>query len=130
MNYREIISWAEDKIENEKKTKAFDIEVDENFPIRIFNESNDAVRELVLETCDTTTRTPMCEINVLNNEDMLILKKKYDNLKSNHEALIELLKVAYNNPNKFSEVVYRKMSKMKSFDIANYDFVDWLKSIH
>ena len=51
-------------------------------------------------------------------------------MKLNNEALIKLLKIAYNNPNKFSEVVYRKMSEMKSFNIANYDFVDWLKYIH
>ena len=31
--------------------------------------------------------------------------KKYDDLKSNNEALIKLLKLAYNNSNKFSEVV-------------------------
>ena len=113
MNYREIISWAEDKIKHEERRKAFDIEVDEIFPIRIFNESNDAVRELVLETCDTTARTPISEINILNNEDMLTLEKKYDNLKSDIKKASDYLQKAYDNTMYFADYVNKEIEEVK-----------------
>ena len=128
MNYQEIISWARDKLEQEKRQNQFDIDTN-IFPIRPINTQNDAVRELVLECCDNTARTPLCEINVLNNEDMLLLEKKYENLKSENKALIKLLKVAYHNPNKFSEVVYRKMSEMSVKDVSLCDFVECAKTL-
>lgn len=113
MTYREIIKWAEDKIEHEERQKAFDIEVDEVFPIKIFNKSNDAVRELVLETCDTTARTPISEINILNNEDMLALKKKYDNLKSDIKKAINYLQKAYDNTIYFADYVNKEIEEVK-----------------
>ena len=126
MDYREIISWANNKLEQEERQNQFDIDMN-IFPIRPINTQNDAVRELVLECCDNTARTPLCEINILNNEDMSLLEKKYENLKSENKALIKLLKVAYNNPNKFSEVVYRKMSEMGIKDVSLCDFVECAK---
>lgn len=60
---------------------------------------------------------------------MIILKKKYNDLKLNNESLIKLLKVAYYNPNKFSEVVYRKMSEMGIKDVSLCDFVECAKNI-
>ena len=95
------------------KQDIFDIEVDEIFPIRIFNESNDAVRELVLETCDTTARTPISEINILNNEDMLALEKKYDNLKSDIKKASDYLQKAYDNTMYFADYVNKEIEEVK-----------------
>lgn len=117
MNYIEIISWAEDKIKHEERQKAFDIELDAVFPIKIFNTSNDAVRELVLETCDTTARTPISEINLLNNEDMLALEKKYNDLKSGLKSDIKTallyLQKAYDSTMFFADYVNKEIAEIK-----------------
>lgn len=127
MNYREIISWAEDKINHEEKQRTFDIEVDKIFPIRIFNESNDAVRELVLECCDTTARTPMSEINILNNEDMICVNKKHQELKSDIEKAIDYLEKAYDTVQYFSDKIEKGIKEIKRGDKSISDLEEEIK---
>ena len=113
MDYEEIIKWCKDKIEHEKVMESYKIESD-LFPISVFNPHIDAVRELVLESCDTTAKTSMSEVNIINNEDMLALKKKYDKLKSDMNDAFECLQKIYDRTMHFSNQIKCGISEIKS----------------